>query len=91
MSCDLPVKIAGMPSKGCVETGGEVDEQWEGRELRLSETPPERARQCSEAWSAGSEHWPSYTDWSIQRLLMRTDTWTRYHMPLSQYKIILKV
>jgi hypothetical protein len=30
MSCDLPVKIAGMPSKGYVETGGELDEQWEG-------------------------------------------------------------
>jgi hypothetical protein len=30
MSCDLPVKIAGMPSKGCVETGGELGENWEG-------------------------------------------------------------
>jgi hypothetical protein len=35
MSCDLPVKIAGMPSKGCDETGGEVDEQWEGERVRL--------------------------------------------------------
>ena len=52
MSCDLPVKIAGMPSKGCVETGGrEVGENWEGG----SDEIESQASRESAATPSGSE------------------------------------
>jgi len=54
MSCDLPVKIAGMPSKGCVETGGEegeLGENWEGG----SDEIESHASRESAATPSGSE------------------------------------
>jgi hypothetical protein len=50
MSCDLPVKIAGMPSKGCVETGGEVDEQWEGERDEIESDSSRESAAMQRGW-----------------------------------------